>query len=267
MRLTENVLTVVRRVVREVPPSTLRSIITLLEERGGQTCDEAVKSELLRQAPTPQFRRLIKSLADTWCQSSPKSTCYEIAAALETGHFYEQSISSETAIELVWTGPYTKDVALRRTEQALLQLIQESTSDLTVISFAVYNIPQIVDELTAAIARGVSLRIIVETPDASTGKISFGAHPAFGDEIVRRAQIYEWARDKRPTDAKGKHGSLHVKCATADGTRFLMSSANLTRYALTLNMEMGLLVRNKQLTAQINEHIDGLVLQRILVRV
>lgn len=60
-------------------------------------------------------------------------------------------------------------------------------------------------------------------------------------------------------------GSLHAKCAIADKKHLFISSANLTEYALTLNMEMGLLVKSEDLARQVKEHIDSLIERGILV--
>jgi phosphatidylserine/phosphatidylglycerophosphate/cardiolipin synthase-like enzyme len=43
----------------------------------------------------------------------------------------------------------------------------------------------------------------------------------------------------------------------------LVSSANLTEYALTLNMEMGILVRDGPLPGQVKVHLDRLVEQGV----
>jgi phosphatidylserine/phosphatidylglycerophosphate/cardiolipin synthase-like enzyme len=65
--------------------------------------------------------------------------------------------------------------------------------------------------------------------------------------------------DKRPTNPEGKRGSLHIKAAIADRKKLFISSANLTEYALTLNMEMGLLVYNQELANQIADHVNNLI--------
>ncbi|NJR19247.1 MAG: hypothetical protein HC785_28505 [Calothrix sp. CSU_2_0] len=51
----------------------------------------------------------------------------------------------------------------------------------------------------------------------------------------------------------------------ADRKHLFISSANLTEYALTLNMEMGLLVHGEDLAYQAAEHIDRLIQQEFLV--
>jgi phosphatidylserine/phosphatidylglycerophosphate/cardiolipin synthase-like enzyme len=144
-------------------------------------------------------------------------------------------------------------------------MIREAKKELILVSFAVYKIPEIAQELIAAQARGVSLRIIAETPESSEGKIPFGVITALGTEIAQLSQVFIWPRDKRPTDKDGRYGSLHVKCAVCDNQYLFISSANLTEYALALNMEMGILVHSQNLASQVTHHIDCLISQRILI--
>jgi phosphatidylserine/phosphatidylglycerophosphate/cardiolipin synthase-like enzyme len=79
------------------------------------------------------------------------------------------------------------------------------------------------------------------------------------------AAVYIWPLKRRPVDAAGHHGSLHVKWAVADDAVLLVSSANLTAYAFTLNMELGLLVRGGAIPGRVSAHLDRLIDQHILV--
>ena len=73
-------------------------------------------------------------------------------------------------------------------------------------------------EIVEALDRGVSLRIVAEDPEAGAGKVAYGAQATFGSQILTRAPLYVWPREQRPRDKRGSHGSLHVKCAVADGS-------------------------------------------------
>jgi phosphatidylserine/phosphatidylglycerophosphate/cardiolipin synthase-like enzyme len=64
-----------------------------------------------------------------------------------------------------------------------------------------------------------------------------------------------------------RHGSLHAKCAVADRRVLFVSSANLTEYALKLNMELGLLVRGGDLPGRAIGHLRRLVEEGVLVPV
>ncbi len=67
-----------------------------------------------------------------------------------------------------------------------------------------------------------------------------------------------WPAELRPKMAKGTRASLHAKCAVADGKRLLVSSANLTEFALTLNIELGLLVEGDDAPRRVQQHLESL---------
>jgi phosphatidylserine/phosphatidylglycerophosphate/cardiolipin synthase-like enzyme len=50
-----------------------------------------------------------------------------------------------------------------------------------------------------------------------------------------------------------------VKCLVADARRLFVSSANLTEYAFTTNMELGLLITGGKLPIQVEAHFDRLI--------
>ena len=85
--------------------------------------------------------------------------------------------------------------------------------------------------------------------------------------MQQRAEIYIWPRDQRSTDPSGNVGSLHAKCAVADDQLLFISSANLTDYAMHLNMELGTLIRGGPLPGMVAAHfarlIEGGVLRQV----
>jgi phosphatidylserine/phosphatidylglycerophosphate/cardiolipin synthase-like enzyme len=255
----------IERVARVLPTLTLQSVAKLLTTSEAGHCNEALKATVLKQLPNANFRRVVADLLETWqLEPAHLDTC-AMAAALKTAAYCTQAAREALSIELVWTGPNSKGIPLRRTDQVLLQLIREAEQTLTIVSFVVYKVPEIAQAIVSAINRGVSLRIIAETPESGVGKIPFGVIAALGKEIAAGAQLLVWPRSQRPEDSSGKYGSLHVKCCIADDRHLFLTSANLTEYALSLNMEMGLLVHSRELASQVSEHIDRLIHQGILV--
>ena len=109
--------------------------------------------------------------------------------------------------------------------------------------------------------------MIIETPDRLEGQNTYDTLKALGPAVAARSNVYLWPLDKRKKDDSGKHGILHVKCAVADGRWLFLSSANLTEYAFTINMELGLLVTGGKLPAQVQEHFDRLVIGDLLAKV
>ena len=86
-----------------------------------------------------------------------------------------------------------------------------------------------------------------------------------GEELEALSSVYVWPRDERPKDVAGRHGSLHAKCAVADGQRLPVSSANLTEFALNLNMELGVRVRGGDLPKRLVDYLRQLMQDRVLI--
>lgn len=159
--------------------------------------------------------------------------------------------------------PEVSRISIRRTEQVLLQLIRASSEELTLASFALYKVPTLTKALIAALDRGVQVRMIAETTEGDTF-VPFGVKAGLGQEIAARSDVYEWNKAKRPKDKAGRQGSLHMKVAIADRHHLFITSANLTNYALSLNMEMGLLVHSRAIACQVSQHLDQLIQQKII---
>jgi phosphatidylserine/phosphatidylglycerophosphate/cardiolipin synthase-like enzyme len=84
----------------------------------------------------------------------------------------------------------------------------------------------------------VRLRIVVEAGDWQGSHTVRSKLVALGDALAGRAKVYYWPAEQRPRNETEGQGVLHVKAAVADGRFLLLTSANLTEYAFTLNMEM-----------------------------
>ena len=221
---------------------------------------------ILDRVPTPEFRDATEDFLDLW-HSAGRVGAEAIALALMTAARCEQEHRHEETVELVWTGPEPADTRFRHTEQAILEVINSATKRLTIVSYAVYRIPRIRDALVAAAGRGVGIRFIVETPNRIQGQGEYDCLLALGNNVASACSVYYWPQDNRPTDGNGKIGILHVKCAAADGHRLFLSSANLTDYAFTINMELGLLVTGGRLPAQVEQHFERLIQNGQLDRV
>ena len=50
----------------------------------------------------------------------------------------------------------------------------------------------------------------------------------------------------------------------ADGRWLFLFSANLTEYAFTINIELGVAVSGGRLPGQVESHFDGLIARRIV---
>jgi phosphatidylserine/phosphatidylglycerophosphate/cardiolipin synthase-like enzyme len=219
----------------------------------------ASKAAILQGLPTADFRDAAADFLDYWRQRAAGFTPQAVAAAVVAAAHSEQSHRKDEGVEIVWTGPETAETRFRHTEQAILEVLDSAQQRLTVVSYAVYRIPRIRDALVAAAKRGVNIRLIVETPNRIEGQTEYDCLLALGNNVASVASVYYWPQENRAKDDNGKTGILHVKCAVADSQRLFLSSANLTDYACTINMELGLLVTGGKLPGQVERHFERLI--------
>jgi len=166
--------------------------------------------------------------------------------------------SRQTA-ELVWTGPPTPVVPVRRTEQVLSDLIRGTERRLTMTSFGIFQVPRLVEELEQALGRGVALRIVLGDREWHSDQEIDRQRHQLGRVVAARALLLQWPAERRPRDEQGHAGLMHAKAAVADSRVAFLTSANLTEAALERNMELGVLIRGGGLPAEIERLVDTLV--------
>lgn len=225
-----------------------------------------LKAKALQTTKQPHVKQQVRDFFDFWRAYYPQVTSESVALAMLTAAEVADHYRQTQRLEVVWTGPDSQIVPTRRTDQALLQLIHEAQKSLHIVSFTVYKAQNIAQAIVDAAERGVAISIYLETPETSESKMSLDTVRALGKAVAERAHLYVWPKEKRPLTEDGKFGSLHAKLALADGRLLLVSSANLTGYAMTLNMEMGILVKGGDVPSQIETHLSSLVEQEIFIQ-
>jgi phosphatidylserine/phosphatidylglycerophosphate/cardiolipin synthase-like enzyme len=248
----------IQQLAVDLPAELTAALAKALSEAGKRGWRQ-VGVQALGTVAQPGVRERIAAFLDFWQCHAPDVDAASVALGLLAAAQMDTYHRARQRLDLVWTGPETEIIPLRRTDQALLQLINEANETLHVVCFAVYRVKSIARAIVEAARRGVSVALYLETPDASEGQMAYDTIGALGDEVPRHSQIYIWPLEERPHTPDGRHGSLHAKIALADGRAMLVSSANLTEYAMTLNMEMGLLVRGGPLPQQVERHLVRLV--------
>jgi cardiolipin synthase A/B len=201
---------------------------------------------------TPVASTVVEQLAAAWQNTEVGSD--ELASMLlAASHVYTKA-ASEQSTELVWTGPTTPFVSARRTEQALLQVINSAEHSLFITSFVAYDVSTIVQAMNTAARRGVSISILLELSKAQGGNVSID-----GIEMMRvlvpKARYFAWY-DK---DELFQEGSVHAKVAVGDGKVCFITSANLTGYAMDRNMEAGVLITGGDVPRTLFQHLQSLV--------
>lgn len=265
-----DVITAVQELTFNLPLSTARAIAHVLAaappEISSQKLRASLHTELNTQLRYHQIDGLLACMAKAKAQ--PAAVGYAILAAAQMNDYHRH----RQTLDLLWTGPETTVIPVRRNDQALLDVIDAARETLHLVSFAIYNIEGIQAALTRALDRGVQVHVFMEFPqlDPETDKLGYNTVQAFGVDLALRCHMYEWEMAKRPFKSiwdnytqteKKKYATLHAKLAVADDTQLFISSANLTEYAMLHNIEMGVLIAGGDEPGRVREHLRALVEQ------
>jgi phosphatidylserine/phosphatidylglycerophosphate/cardiolipin synthase-like enzyme len=179
----------------------------------------------------------------------------ELAFAFRSALAVEVRRREAPRLELIWTGPVFSPYNLRRTDETILQLIQQATRRLTLVSFALYRVDRISQALKGAVDRGVGIRIFMETDKVKAPDL----RALYGDVLATTVQFYSWSHQHDDQKTQGQSGVLHAKAVIADNEQLFISSANLTEYAMSLNIELGILVHGGHLPGKTDKMFDEYV--------
>ena len=161
-------------------------------------------------------------------------------------------VANAATVEVVVTGPDSPAAPVRLTSEVVRQLIDQSTKQVMLVSYAAYKMEPIITALDAAVARGVTVSLILESAEKLHG--GGGAH------AYAKYRIYHWPLDRRvPPEAK-----LHAKAVIIDGRDVLLTSANMTKAAYDKNIELGVLCRGGGVAYQVQRHFEVLIARGVL---
>jgi phosphatidylserine/phosphatidylglycerophosphate/cardiolipin synthase-like enzyme len=164
-----------RRLARLLPLSVIEAVASRLAAGDGEDV-ESLRSQVAHSLPSPHHRGLVVAFFDRWRSDSSEVCPQGAASALLASAMTEREHQHHQSVELVWTGPDVGFVPTRRTEQAILQVLDSATKRITLVSYAVYRIPRVREALVAAAKRGVAITLIVET-NRGPGRVRQPAGP------------------------------------------------------------------------------------------
>lgn len=207
---------------------------------------------LVRVIPgaSPEAVDAVIALRAVWL-GQPAFTGPGLALALRVGAKARRDAQARRA-RPVWTGPLASGEQ-RLTSAVLHELLVSARERILLVSFAAYALRDVGEDLAAAVRRGCQVDVVFETTADSAGRYS-GQDLPFGsiDGITR----WRW-----PPDQRSAGGLLHAKLLVVDGARAMVGSANLSRNALDANIEVGVLLEDGRVVAELEEHV------RLLMRV
>lgn len=227
---------------------------------GAAVYTPALRATVPDAIPTAPFAERAAAVLDAWA-AQPDLPGIAVAMALRSASWATEAAREAQRVEVVWTGPSSTAVPVRRTDAVLQQVIASAQRSLLVVSFAAYKVPTVIAALEAALARGVAVTLVLETTDA--GVLTHSAAAAF-ESLRDRLTVLVWPLDQRARAESGGFANFHAKCAVADDHTALVTSANLTGAALAHNMELGLLVRGGEIPVRLAAHWHELEVEGVL---
>ncbi len=249
----EDLLAAISDLVSNTPPARIEQLADAVNGLPGS----ASTANLHPWGITPGAKERIERLTDSWNQSGIPSG--KLAGMLiGASHAYRQA-KSESEAELVWTGPSSELVATRKTEQALLEVINAAREKLFLTSFVAYDVASIMAALGKTADRDVALSMLLESSDRHGGGVSIDGIARMR-EAFPSARIFFW-KEKGDEFVGGK---VHAKVAVCDEKACFISSANLTGHAMEKNMEAGVLIRGGALPRTLHRHLEALVTVKIV---
>lgn len=252
----QGLLDAVMEFVALVSPAKVRVLASAL--RGVASAAAAPHVNTL--ADTHAARLAVSRVFSEW--ACVQAAGDEVAGLLLGASEARLRLERELRVELVWTGPTTRFVPTRRTEQVILDLIASAASDIFLVSFVAYNFPSVVTALDNAAKRGVRIRLLIEASKDNGGTLDVDLVPQMRSSVPT-SEIFTWKERGDPFLG----GKVHAKAVVVDGVRAFLTSANLTGHALERNIEVGILIHGGSLPKNLTDHLQALIDVRILERV
>lgn len=242
------------RELLEVTASVGRSLRPAHAERLGTAMASLEGPEgsrhLAHLIPTAAFTEQVTRLLDAWT-AHPNVAGLAVGAAVAAASHAHEDARRSPHIELVVSGPTTRLIHARRTEQVLLQLVGEAQREILLVTFALRMHEDLRNALVTASQRGVQLTILAEN---ASDNAEYDGDPAIALRGLA-VQLLRWPADQRP--AAG--AALHAKVVVVDRAVALITSANLTRRAAGDNLEAGLLIRGGDVAERLAGHVAEMI--------
>ena len=207
--------------------------------------------------------------------ASQNYSAKQIATLVEAVAIERQAIEHASArIEIVATGPDTHE-RTRDTAIVIEQLFQEAQKSVLVVGFALYQGRRIFKTLADRMDAEPDLRAIccfdISRQGTDTTRDS-DLVKRFGHRFISK----EWPGTRLPEvyyDPRGLRSNakeravLHAKTVVVNRRKAIVTSANPTQAAYSRNIELGVVIEDLDISAQIEEHFTGLIGEGHLQRV
>lgn len=243
--------------LRTMPVGHIQAFVNAVQ--GLSACPIVESGSITQAVANPSYKDAAIRLLDVW-REVPDINGRSFGFILCAAAAMRSAEQASESVEPVVTGPSSGYVPVRHTRAVMLELITKAKRELILVSYAAYRVVELVAALNAALDRGVVVRFILETAEASAGMLKFDGAQAFAS--LENAEFYVWPGENRVPGAL-----LHAKVVVADGMRAFVTSANLTGNAMDSNLEVGIVISGGEVPVRLAEHFRSLVARGVLTRV
>lgn len=180
----------------------------------------------------------LSEIIRVWRIEVPGVTGAGLALALATARSFPRPGPAQVAV----SGPMSASIPARLTSGVAVEVIRSADTSLLIASFAAQGAQNVVTEIRRAVDRGVRVDLLLE--ESTQAAAAFAALPD---------HVHIWHR-------VGSSGVLHAKLIAADRHTALLGSANLTDRALSDNIELGVVLRDRHLLEPLVDHFHWLLI-------
>lgn len=249
----KNLYSIISRIAEELPSDCIRMAANTIAKGDDAGCLNAAWGSTLSK------RKIVSDFSDAAVMSG--LSYGEIASALKAAACTADHIQKENVLDILWTGPKSSSVPVRRMEQSLCELIEAAKKRLLIVSFVAYKADKIYTAIRKAIERGVRVSFLTEASKEHGGSLDVDPSDALKKKFPE-AEFYRWENPDPSSPAV-----VHAKCAIADDRMALVTSANLTGAAMEKNMELGLLLKGWKVAGRLSSHFEALITEDIIRKV
>lgn len=241
----------ISELARRLSPDARRGLVTSLRRASGPA----------GLSGPPLDESVLEPLRSAW-RHGPQSGD-GLATALETAGAAIDEERAAFYVNLVLTGPASGS-PVPQIEQTLVGLIDNAEQELLLVSFVAYRAETIVAALRRAIGRGVRVTLVLETEFDDEDAVDLREARRLAPDIIDASTVLVWPLERRPKSPTGRPARVHAKVAVGDRSEVLVSSANLTGFAMDINIEAGLAVQGMGIGNRLHGYFQRLQTDGVL---
>lgn len=183
----------------------------------------------------------------------------------------DRAVARIATPDLVWSGPEVSGLHARDTRRVYDELLGQATRSLWASTYVYFDGPRAFATLASRMdaVKNLRVRLLLNLQRGDGNTVA-------PDYLVRqfadRFWSEDWPGDRRPEvfydprsiEPEGPVGVLHAKAVVMDEETVFVTSANLTEAALDRNIEIGMVVRDRNLALSVTSHFNGLIDRKLL---